>query len=165
MSALALLPALFSVLFSGCASGGNDSPSPQEAAPLTGLITSRWTPPAFATRPVNGETAAVLNACVDTANALGYSVSRFDGARGRISASRRQPSNFDNAREDSLEITVTVLAPATSQVGLVLRETTETGGSDRSVPIAAAVLVRDRAPYDAFFARLEAGLKPAEAAK
>ncbi|MCX6936986.1 MAG: hypothetical protein NTU80_03690 [Verrucomicrobia bacterium] len=156
---------LLALALNGCATADSSTASENRSSVFPELISSRWTPPAFATRPVTGETATVLDACVKTANALGYSVSRFDGARGRISATRRQTALFDSAREDTLEITVTVLAPGTSQVALVLRETTETSGSDRAAPTAAASLVRDRGRYDTFFARLEAALRPADTAR
>jgi hypothetical protein len=153
--------AYLALALNGCATADSSTASSNRPGILPEIITSRWTPPAFATRPVTGETAAVLDACVNTANALGYSVNRLDGTRGRISATRRQAALFDSAREDTLEITVSVLAPGASQVAIVLRETTETAGSERSAPTAAASLVRDRGRYDTFFARLEAVLRPA----
>lgn len=165
LTLLGVPAALLTLALSGCASADTASAPANRSGVLPEIITSRWTPPAFATRPVTGETAAVLDACVNTANALGYSVSRFDGARGRISATRRQAALFDTAREDTLEITVSVLAPGTSQVALVLRETTETAGSERAAPTAAASLVRDRGRYDTFFARLEVALRPADTAR
>ena len=156
---------LLGLSLSGCASSDSASAPNNRSSGLSSIITSRWTPPAFATRPVTGEPTAVLDACVNTANALGYSVSRLDGARGRISATRRQTALFDSAREDTLEVTVSVVAPGTSQVALVLRETIETSGSDRSAPTATASLVRDRPRYDIFFARLEEGLLAAANAR
>lgn len=164
LSLLGVTATLLALALSGCASSDSSSTPDNRASGLSSAITSRWTPPAFATRPVTGEPTSVLDACVNTAKALGYSVSRIDGARGRVSATRRQSALFDSAREDTLEITITVLAPGTSQVALILRETIETSGADRSAPTATASLVRDRPRYDIFFARLEEGLLAAASA-
>lgn len=125
---------------------------------MPGALSARWTPPANATRPVEGELAAVREAAVETANALGFSVRKFDGARGRVSASRRQDGAFGEARETTLDITVTDLAPGSVQVAVVLRELTENGGA------VSAGLVRDPAVYDVFFARLAEVLRGAAAA-
>lgn len=104
----------------------------------------------------------MLDACVSVANSLGYSVARFDGARGLVRATRRSGSAFDGAVETTLEINVTTLGPGISQVAVVLRQAEE--GSDRdgrAIPVSASVLVRDRVPYDVFFERLAAALRPA----
>lgn len=146
------------LLAAGCASEGAN---PSFSERLPGAISARWTPPEFATRPVDGERAAVLDACVATANALGFAVSRFDGATGKISATRRQDAGFDGAREDMLEVTVTKLAPDVATVAIVLREAVESGSRDeRGGGMVTAGLVRDRAPYDAFFARLAEAFSP-----
>lgn len=148
----------------GCATGGNgDAPATHRSLP--DAISARFTPPEFATRQIDGERAAVLDAALAAANGLGYSVSRFDGASGRISASRRQVSNFDGARQNTLEITVSAYAPGISQVALALREAVESSGwNENSGALAASSLVRDRVPYDVFFERLEAALNAAEGA-
>ena len=130
---------------------------------LPTAFSSRWTPPEFATRPVDGGRAAVIEACVEAANALGYTVSRMDGASGKISAARRQVSAFDGARQDTLEIAVSTLAPGSALVALTLREAVESGGGGSG--IATTSLVRDRAPYDAFFARLAEVLAPEKEAQ
>lgn len=149
------------LLAAGCASEGANASLSER---LPGAISARWTPPEFATRPVDGERAAVLDACVATANALGFAVSRFDGATGKISATRRQDAGFDGAREDMLEVTVTTLAPDVATVAIVLREAVESGARDeRGGGMVTAGLVRDRAPYDAFFARLTEASTPASA--
>lgn len=157
------LAASLCLMLSGCATEGTAPAPEQGGSMLPGFIASRWTPPAFGTRLVEEEAANVLQACLTTANNLGYSVVRYDGARGRISATRRQAAVFDTAREDSLEITVTTIASGSTQVALVLRETTETDGTERSTPTATSAYVRERGPYDAFFARLESALRPADA--
>ena len=158
------LPSIVSVLalsvlagLSGCATEGGTAEGGQA---WSGALTSRWTPPAFATRPVDGERAAVLDACVATANSLGYAVARMDGAAGRVSAARRAAAAFDGAKEETLEATVTSFAPGAVQVALILREAEERSGG-----AVAGGLVRDRAPYDAFFARLEETLRPEAAAR
>lgn len=145
----------------GCSSGGSGGPAAARPS-LPDALSARWTPPAFATRPVDGERAVVLDACVGVANSLGYSVARFDGARGIIRATRREGSAFDGAIQTTFEINVTTLGPGVSQVAAVLRQAEE--GSDRdgrSIPVSASVLVRDRVPYDVFFERLAAALRPA----
>lgn len=150
-------------LAAGCASRPAASPG---RVSLPVALSSRWSPPEFATRPVDGERTAVIGACVDAANSLGFSVSRVDGALGKVSAARRQSSGFDGARQDTLEISVTTLGPGAALVALVLREAVEPSPADaeRSGAIVTTALVRDRAPYDAFFARLSGVLRPADAA-
>ncbi len=167
-SALGLAPGLaILALAAGCASEPVATPS---AAPsrvsLPAALSSRWSPPEFATRPVDGERAAVIEACVEAANSLGFSVSRVDGALGKVSAARRQSSGFDGARQDTLEITVTTPGQGAAVVALVLREAVEPSPADaeRSGAIVTTSLVRDRAPYDAFFARLAGILRPGDAA-
>jgi hypothetical protein len=153
VSVLALL------LLAGCA-GGGDGTSPARVS-LPTALGARWTPPEFATRQIDGERVAVLDACVATANALGYSVSRYDGASGRVSGARRQSSAFDGARQDTLEITVTTFAPGAVTVAVVLREVIESSSSDadgRGALPPTSAIVRDRAPYDVFFERLERAL-------
>lgn len=148
------------VLAAGCATDRTSS-SGSASAPvrLPGSIGSRWTAPDFATRIIDADRAAALDASVAAANALGYSVNRVDGALGRVSAARRQTSDFDGARQDTLEITLTTLAPASTKVALTLRTAFESGsGDERSTGMVTTSLVRDRAPYDAFFARLAASL-------
>ena len=147
------------ILAAGCATpgGGGETADAGGRVSLPTAFSSRWTPPEFATRPVDGGRAAVIEACVEAANALGYTVSRMDGASGKISAARRQVSAFDGARQDILEIAVTTLAPESSLVALSLREAVESGSGSG---IATTSLVRDRAPYDAFFARLTDMLAP-----
>jgi hypothetical protein len=161
----AAAPTLAFVLLAGCASQPS-GPSSSASAParLPGVFGSRWAAPDFATRIVDAERAATLDGCVASANALGYAVNRLDGALGRISAARRQTSNFDGARQDTLEITVTTLDPRSTKVALTLREAHESGsGDERSAGMVTTSLVRDRAPYDAFFARLAESLAPATA--
>jgi hypothetical protein len=150
--------------FAGCATGGSDE-APAVRRALPDAIGARFAPPEFATRQIDGERAAVLDAALAAANGLGYSVSRFDGAGGRISASRRQVSSFDGARQNTLEITVRTFAPGVSQVSTELREAVESSGwNESSGALAASALVRDRVPYDVFFERLEAALREAGAA-
>ncbi len=150
--------------FAGCATNGSDE-APATYRSLPDAIGARFTPPEFATRKIDGERAAVLDAAVTTANALGYSVSRFDGSFGRVSAARRQVANFDGARQSTLEITVSSFAPGISQVSLVLREAVESVvWGEGSGALAANALVRDRVPYDVFFERLEAASNSAEGA-
>lgn len=149
------------VFLTGCASDGSGGSAAARPS-LPDALSARWTPPVFATRPVDGERAAVLDACVAAANSLGYSVARFDGARGLVRATRREGSAFDGAVETTLEINVTTLGPGVSQVAAVLRQAEE--GSDRdgrSIPVSGSVLVRDRVPYDVFFERVAVALRPA----
>ena len=162
-----LAPAALGLLvFAGCASE-RSAPSSSVSAParLPGVFGSRWAAPDFATRIVDAERTATLDGCVASANALGYAVNRLDGAMGRISAARRQTSDFDGARQDTLEITVTTLDPHSTKVALTLREAHESGsGEERSAGMVTTSLVRDRAPYDAFFSRLAESLAPAPSA-
>ena len=148
-------------LAAGCANDPAAGSSSPGHVSLPAALSSRWSPPEFATRPVDGERAAVIEACVEAANSLGFSVSRVDGASGKVSAARRQSSGFDGARQDTLEIGVTTPGPGAAVVALVLREAVEPAPSDseRSGAIVTTSLVRDRAPYDAFFARLAAILR------
>ena len=151
-------------LLAGCATGGSEDTTAVRRS-LPDVIGARFAPPDFGARQINGERAAVLDASLAAANALGYSVSRFDGATGRISASRRQVSSFDGARQNTLEITVNTFAPGISQAAIVLREAVEPSGwSEDSGALAASALVRDRVPYDVFFERLETALLVAGAA-
>ncbi len=161
--ALAVVAALLGL--SGCATGPAASSSSASApGRLPGVFGSRWAAPDFATRIVDAERAATLDACVESANALGYAVNRLDGAMGRVSAARRQTSNFDGARQDTLEITVTTLDPRSTKVAVTLRAAYESGsGDERSAGMVTTSLVRDRAPYDAFFARLAESLAPTAA--
>lgn len=152
-------------LVAGCASDHHSSGPASRPALLPSAFGSRWTAPDFATRVIDAERAATLDACVAAANSLGYAVNRIDGALGRVSAARRQTANFDGARQDTLEITVTTLDPGSTKVALTLREAFESGsGDERSSSMVTTSLVRDRAPYDAFFARLAASLAPAATA-
>lgn len=141
-------------LLGGCASEPGSA-----GAKFPAALTSRWSPPAFATRPVDGEARAVIDACVLAANGGGYAVQRFDGASGRVEGARRQASDALGARQDTLEVRVTALAPGVVQVAVVLREVVESAGADeRGHGSVSSGLVRDRAPYDAFFERLNAAL-------
>jgi hypothetical protein len=145
-------------LFSGCASEGGSGGSSR----LPTALSARWTPPAFAQRVIETDRTRqeVLDACLAAANSLGYAVVNFDGATGKIAAARRQTAAFDGARQDSLDIKVTALDGGAAQVALVLRETVESGsGDERSGGIVSAGIVRERAPYDAFFARLAEALR------
>jgi hypothetical protein len=152
--------AVFFLLLAGCVTerGAGDDAAPGSGAGGAGLsarLVSRWSAPDFATRVVDAERDAVFGAAIATANALGYSVHRTDGSRGRIAATRRQRDSFGEAREDTLEINVTPHAPGSAQVALSLRELVESGGGDeRSGGIVTTSRVRERAPYDAFFDRL-----------
>jgi hypothetical protein len=146
------------LLFSGCAGSAVESSS-ERPARLPSVLGARWAAPDFATRIVDADRAAALDAVVASANALGYSVNRIDGALGKISAARRQTPAFDGARQDTLEISVATLAPGSTKVAVTLRETIESGsGDERSGGMVTTALVRDRAPYDAFFARLAEAL-------
>ena len=150
--------ALVVLLAAGCASR---SGAPEPAATQTGLsavLASRWTAPDFATRVVDAERAAVVDACVSSANAMGYEVNRVDGARGRVCGARRPSTAFEGGRQETLEIGVTQIAPGVSRVAVALRETIEADAADERGAMVTTALVRDRAPYDAFFARLAAGL-------
>lgn len=148
------------LILAGCASAPSSS-SATAPARLPGVFGSRWAAPDFATRVIDAERSAVLDACVASANSLGYAVNRLDGAMGRVSAARRQAANFDGARQDTLEITVTTLDPRSTKVALTLREAFEPGsGDERSAGMVTTSLVRDRAPYDVFFARLAESLAP-----
>jgi hypothetical protein len=165
LAPVAASSALACMFLAGCASEPS-APASRASAParLPGVFGSRWAAPDFATRIIDAERAAVLDACVASANALGYAVNRLDGAMGRISAARRQASDFDGARQDTLEITVTTLDPRSTKVALTLRVAYESGsGDERSAGMVTTSLVRDRAPYDAFFARLAESLAPAPA--
>jgi|GEM_PF-2162509 hypothetical protein len=147
----------------GCVSREGSSAS--APASLPGVFGSRWTAPDFATRIVDAERAAVVEACVTTANSLGYSVNRLDGALGKISAARRQTTRFDGARQDTLDITVTTLGPGSTKVALTLREAVESGSDDeRAVAMVTTSLVRARAPYDVFFDTLARALPATPAA-
>lgn len=148
-----------SVVFAGCATNGSKD-SAAVRRPLPDAIAARFSPPEFATRKIDGERGAVLDASVAAADALGYAVNRFDGSAGRVSASRRQVSGFDGARQSTLEVNVSSFAPGVSQVAIVLREAVESAGwSESSGALAASALVRDRVAYDVFFERLEAALR------
>ncbi len=152
------------LLLGGCASGASFS-SATAPSRLPGVLGSRWATPDFATRVIDAERAAVLDACVASANSLGYAVNRIDGAMGRVSAARRQASNFDGARQDTLEITVTTLDPGSTKVAMTLREAFESDARDeRSAGMVTTSLVRDRAPYDVFFSRLSESLASAAGA-
>jgi hypothetical protein len=152
------------VFAAACSTDGAGAASSDASPRLPAAIGARWTPPEFATRSVDGERAAVLEGCVTAANALGFSVNRVDGATGKISATRRQAGVFDGAREDMLAVTVTTLAPDVATVAVVLREAVESESfGDGAGGMVTTSLVRDRAPYDAFFARLAEALRPAEA--
>lgn len=142
----------------GKGQGSNGATSVSTQAGRSGLpanLFSRWSPPEFATRGVDGERTRVLEASVAAANSLGYAVSRLDGAEGKIFAARPPVTTFEGARQDTLEITVRTLAPDVAQVAVTLRETVEMGSGDgRDVVHGGAAIVRDRARYDAFFSRL-----------
>lgn len=156
ISAAALL------LVAGCASPGGGAGANQErrGSILPAALTSRWSAPDAATRVVDVERGAALSACVNVANAMGYSVSRVDGASGRILANRAPAASFEGARQVNLEIRLTTLSPGATQVALMLREAVESAGDDRVGPMVTTAMVRERAPYDAFFARLGAELTP-----
>lgn len=155
---LAGVAALAVLLAAGCASQNRASSPSAKPAGLPAVLASRWTAPDFAARVVDAERAAVFGACVDAANALGYAVNRVDGARGRVYAARRPATAFEGARQETLEIGVTQIAPGLTQVAVTLRETIEAGASGERGAMVTTALVRDRAPYDAFFARLASGL-------
>lgn len=146
------------VAFSGCASEGGTGGT----AGLPAALGARWTPPAFARRVIETDRSRqeILDACLASANSLGYAVVRIDAASGKISAARRQTAAFDGARQDSLDIKVTLLDGGAADVAIVLRETVESGaGDERSGGHVSAGIVRERAAYDAFFARLEEALR------
>jgi hypothetical protein len=155
--------ALVALLAAGCASRSGEPATSAKPSGLSAVLSSRWTAPDFATRVVDAERAAVFDSCVSSANALGYAVSHVDGARGRVYGARRPAAGFEGGRQETLEIGVTQIAPGVTQVSVTLRETIEAGAADERGAMVTTALVRDRAPYDAFFARLAAGL-PALAA-
>lgn len=140
----------------GCAS--DDASGARPGFPSA--LGARWSPPAFAMREVEGGREAIFDACIATANSLGFAVVRLDEASGKISAARRQTASFDGARQDTLEITVTALDGFSAQVALAYRETVESGADDeRSGGFVSSGFVRDRAAYDVFFDRLAAALR------
>lgn len=148
-----------SIFLAGCSTSGFEG-APTVRRTLPDMLGGRFVPPEFATRQIDGERAAVLDASVASANALGYAVGRFEGASGRISASRRQVSAFEGTRQSTLEITVSSFAPGISQVALVLREEVEAAGrSEGAGAFEGASLVRDRMPYDVFFEHLGTALR------
>jgi hypothetical protein len=163
------------LLLAGCASsgggvasgsGGGEGGAASRPLRLPGALGARWAAPDFATRVLGGERTAVLDAAVAAANSLGYAVNRIDGATGKISAARRQASAFDGATQDTLEINVATIAPGSTRVAVKLRETIESGdaGDERGGGgFVTTALIRDRAPYDAFFARLGESLTPPRA--
>jgi hypothetical protein len=157
---LGLFAAAVTLVLAGCASGdgGASSAGSSARAPLLpSVLSERLTPPANATRQVDGEPSAVFAAGARAAESLGFAINRRDAARGRLSAARRQSTGFDGARQDTLEFTATTRAPGVVEVAVVFREAVESGG------MVTSALVRDRAPYDVFFARLAEGLAPAPA--
>jgi hypothetical protein len=135
----------------GCSSEGG-------GAKLPAALAARWSPPPFATRTLDAaDVRAVTLACKQAALAGGFAVQRFNEAGGTLSAARRQTNAFDGARQDTLEVRVTAPTPGSVQVAVVLREVVESGaGDERSPGLVTSALVRDRAPYDAFFDRLTA---------
>lgn len=139
------------VLVSGCSSGGGGAKFPA-------AIAARWSPPPFATRTLDAaDSRTVALVCKRAALAAGFAVQRFDESAGTLSAARRHTSSFEGARQDTLDVRVTAPAPGLVQVAVVLREVVETGsGDERSPGLVTSGLVRDRAPYDAFFDRLTA---------
>ncbi len=155
-----LAAATLALVFAGCASregGAGSAGAPARAPLLPSVLSERLTPPANATRLVDGEPSSVFAAAARAAESLGFAINRRDAARGRLSAARRQSTGFDGARQDTLELTATTRAPGVVEVAVVFREAVESGG------IVTSALVRDRAPYDVFFARLAEGLAPAPA--
>jgi hypothetical protein len=154
-----LVLALVAAALGGCASSSSDSgPAANSAndaaeargplAALPAALGGRFTPPPFATRVIEGERGAVLDAAVAAADALGYRVARFDGARGRIEAARAPESSFEGRTQETLELSVQALSPGQVTVAVVLRESFEAEGQ------GGAAIVRDRAAYDAIFERL-----------
>lgn len=143
------LCALGAGLFGGCSSEGG-------GARLPSAISSRWTPPPYATRTIDAaDVRAVTLACKQAAQGGGYSVQRIDEAAGFLSAARRQTNGFDGSRQDTLEVRVKSIAPGVAQVSIVLREVVETGSrDDRNPGLVTSGIVRDRASYDFFFERL-----------
>ncbi len=145
-------------MLTGCASGSADSGAAADRAPLVpAALSARWTPPANATRLVDGEPGAVFAAAERAAESLGFVSNRRDAARGRLAAARRQSTGFDGARQDTLELTTASRAPGVVEVAVVFREAVESGG------MVTSGLVRDRASYDVFFARLAEALAPVPA--
>jgi hypothetical protein len=166
MRAAATLP--LAALLLGLAACAGPRGSQEAAGPaarpatLPGVFGARWAAPDFATRVVDAERAAVLDAAVAAANTLGFAVNRIDGAHGRVAGARRQASAFDGATQDTLEVTVTTIAPGSTRVSVQLRETLESGSADaeRGAALVTTSLVRDRARYDSFFVRLAEALDP-----
>jgi hypothetical protein len=155
---LGLSAAALTLVLAGCASGDGGASSasaPARAPLLPAVISDRWTPPANATRTLDAEPSTVFAAAERAAESLGFAINRRDAARCRLSAARRQSTGFDEARQDTLELTATTRAPGLVEVAVVFREAVESGG------MVTSALVRDRAPYDVFFARLAEGLVPA----
>jgi hypothetical protein len=162
LSGVSLLLAAALTLASGCASRA-PAPAPGSAgvavaapesepntplAALPGVFGGRFAPPAYATRVLEGERAEMLNTALATVDALGYRVTRFDGARGRIEAARAPESSFEGRSQVTLELSVQTLAPGQVSVAVVLRESFEADGQ------GGAAMVRDRAAYDVIFERL-----------
>lgn len=168
-----VLSLALALLLAGCASSGGSGSATGAAGErggpaerplrLPGALGARWAAPDFATRVLEGERAAVIDAAVIAANSLGYAVNRIDGASGKVSAARRLASAFDGATQDTLEVNVTTLAPGSTRVSVKLRETVESAsaGDERGGGFVTTALVRDRTPYDAFFNRLAESLAPA----
>jgi hypothetical protein len=153
-----LAAATLALVVAGCASresGAASAGAPARAPLLPSVLSERLTPPANATRQVDGEPSTVFAAAARAAESLGFAINRRDAARGRLSAARRQSTGFDGAQQDTLELTATTRAPGVVEVAVVFREAVESGG------MVTSALVRDRAPYDVFFARLAEGLAPA----
>jgi type III secretory pathway lipoprotein EscJ len=109
---------------------------------------------------VDGERAAVLDAATRAATSLGFTVTRINETSGKISSARRQTAGLGDARQETLEAQVTQLAPGVMQVSVVLRETVESGDGSDAGPMVSSGLIRNRAPYDAFFKRLNESLSP-----
>jgi hypothetical protein len=148
---LRLTVGALALMIAGCTSGEGGAGSAR-ALQLPAALSVRWTPPANATRLIDGESSTVFEAAARSAESLGFSLIRRDVARGRLSAARRQSTGFDGARQDTLELTTISRAPGVVEVAVVFREAVESGG------MVTSALVRDRAHYDVFFARLAAGL-------
>ena len=150
---LGLSAAAWALALVGCASG--NGAASVGASRLPAALGERWTPPANATRTLDGEPVAVFAAAARAAESMGFTLDRRDVARGRLSAARRQSTGFDGARQDTLDLVSTTRAQGSVELALVFRVAVESGG------MVTSALVRDRAPYDVFFARLAEGLAAA----
>lgn len=125
----------------GCATSERPADASRLAAP--------WTRPAFATRDLHGEPAAVRAACADALASLGFAGARRDGGLGRLSAQNRQAPSANEARQLTFDATLTLVSPGIVRVDADFRELVE---SADGLPPSGGI-IRSRPLYDAFFER------------